>query len=817
MEQLFETRPLDVVGFAQVALEQGIDLSATGLTYAVPGALGDLAVGDRVLVPLGRTNKPVAGYVVQRSQRSDQEQVKSVLSRDARGLSLTADLVELARWMALYYCCPLGMVFASMLPAAVKRGTGTVRQTVVRVSAPTCSAQPPSPRLSKLQQAILDAAQRHGDWMDLKELADLVGAKTIGPVRQLVERGLLEAAEQSVVRASTDTAMLGGGEAAQRVELNPDQGRAVERLEQSLGQGFSVHLLHGVTGSGKTEVYLRVIERVVAGHPRRGAVVLVPEISLTPQMVRRFVERFGVASVALLHSGLTAAQRHEQWRRIREGRARIVVGARSAVFAPLPGAEAGAGLGVMIVDEEHDASYKQDQAPRYHGRDVAIKRAQLLGVPCVLGSATPSLESYFNATDRGVGMGDQGSGPEDSSPDHRPSLAGPPDPQPVENRPRYQYLALPHRVASLRLPRVQIVDMIEQRRRRYQMTGRAGVHLLSIELEHQLRATIASGGQAIVLLNRRGYANYIACPDHLCGWMMRCSDCDATMVYHRDAALPTGGFLRCHHCDAEQLLPSRCPVCGKRVTVFGLGTQRVEEELSAQLPGVRTLRMDSDTMRHGRDYHEALDAFGRGEVRVLVGTQMIAKGLDYPNVRLVGVISADTALHLPDFRAAERTFQLIAQVAGRAGRGGSAEAAVVIVQTYSPRDATIQLAAGHDYTGFVSRELLVRRAAMLPPISRMARIVVRDLDVVKCRDLAQQLAEHLQAANDRLGLGVVLRGPAPCAIARIARYHRQEVTLLAPPPQAASTLQRLMTDLRNGRLLRSDLHTAVDVDPVALM
>ena len=774
---------LEIAGYVHVALEQGIDTSPEGLTYAVPRELSDLRVGQRVLVPLGRGNRRVTGYVVRRLEHCDLDpgSIKAVAARDAHSISLPDDLIELARWMANYYCCPLGMVFVSMLPAAVKRGTGSARRLHVHLSQAAQSEAAETPvRLTRLQQAVLEAARCEAgapeSAMEMRELADRAGARSIAPVQQLVRKGLLSELHRDVVSAPRPFG------AAAHIDtvvprLSAAQAQAVEHLVGQLDGGFSVHLLHGVTGSGKTEVYLRIIEKLSQA-PGLGAVVLVPEIALTPQTVARFVGRFD--DVAVLHSGLTDAQRHEQWRSIHDGRKRIVVGARSAIFAPL------SALGLIVVDEEHESSYKQDQLPRYHARDVAIKRAQLRGIPVVLGSATPSLESYFNARYAG----------------------------------RYELLSMPQRVAGLQLPKVEVVDMRDERRLRHAQGGKGqkgGVHLLSMRLEDTLRRALDAGGQAMLLLNRRGYANYIACPDHRCGWLMNCDDCDAMMVYHKDMSLPTGGLLRCHHCAAEQMLPARCPLCrAHKPVVFGLGTQRVEEEIIKKLPRVRLERMDSDTMRKGRDYDECLQRFREGEIDVLLGTQMIAKGLDFPNGRVVGVISADTALHLPDFRASERTFQLISQVAGRAGRGEAA--GIVVVQTYAPDDQAILLAAAHDYEGFASREVALRREVGLPPASRMARIVVRYRKLAQCREHAERLAAALTQVNEQqLGAALQVRGPAPCPLARIAGYHRQQIELIAPPPEAAAKLQQLMTALRNRHLLRSDAHTAVDVDPVALM
>lgn len=770
--------------YAQVALEQGIDSSSTGLTYSIPESLSDIAVGDRVIVPLGRRNEQVSGFVVELTHHSDIAHVKSIVGRDTHSISLTPDLVELARWISNYYCCPLGMVFSTMLPAAVKRGTGLITQLWVRRK-PDIPAEITSKKAghSKLQiavLAVLDTMEKEGrTWGEIKRVADLAGARSVAPVKQLIAKGYLESRQTREIHADW-------GEEAPRLEsarpnhvLTSSQAHAIQKLAASVHQGFSVHLLHGATGSGKTEVYLRVIEHLLQEYGKAnsagrkdsensqpGAIVLVPEIALTPQTADRFVGRF--PDVAVLHSGLSGAQRHEEWRRIREGRARIVVGARSAIFAPLPN------LGVIIVDEEHESSFKQDQLPRYHARDVAVKRGQLLNIPVVLGSATPSLESYYNVTVRGS----------------------------------YHLLELPDRVAGLKLPAVEIIDMGQERRKRQ------GVHLMSLRLEQALQTTIDEGGQAMLMLNRRGYANYLACPDHRCGWMMGCKYCDAMMVYHKDARLPVGGLVRCHHCEAEQLLPPTCPNCGRRVTTFGLGTQRVEEELQRKLPSVRFIRMDSDAMRTGKDYQRSLEAFRNQKVDVLLGTQMIAKGLDFPNVRLVGVISGDTSLHLPDFRASERTFQLIAQVAGRAGRGDAATPGLVIVQTFKPDDAVIGLASRHDYVGFAKREIALRKEVNLPPCSRMARIVVRNTNQVTCHAEVKKLADQLAAANQAQGNHVRIRGPMPCPIARIADHFRQQIELFAPD---AATMQRLLTAVRNAKALRSDNKMAVDVDPVSLL
>jgi primosomal protein N' (replication factor Y) len=824
-----DARPAPAGGvYVQVAVERGIDRAgASGddlrrgatLTYSSEKAL---PVGRRVEVPLGRGGKVVVGGIVVASGGAellsglDPERVKPIL-RDA-GSGLPARLVELAQWMSGYYVCPLGMVLATMMPAAVKKGTG-VKSVRVLVRASDAAG---SAAVGKLEGSVKRAAEKAWEKLSAVEaaafpispkgLAAKLGLKTTGPLKKMVEVELLEMRVERVID--------GGGEGNDLGEPNPllpqgaliggppltsEQARAVNGIVATLG-GFGVHLLRGVTGSGKTEVYLRVIAAALErGGGGEAAIVLVPEIALTPQTAARFTERFGRAGgegVAVLHSGLTASARHGEWDRVSRGAARVVVGARSAVFAPLPERIR---LGVIVVDEEHDSSYKQDQLPRYHGRDVAIKRAQLEGCPVVLGSATPSLESWANAI-RGVNVGA-----------------------------KYALWELPERVGGGVLPPVDVVDMAEERRRskldatgeqgpRFGGGGPAGLSLVGPTLDGAIRRTLEEGGQVILLLNRRGFAHYLTCRDARCGWVCGCEHCDASLVLHRadwgggstgETPVPPAEFVRCHHCLEETRVPRVCPVCGKRVGPLAAGTQRAEEELSERYglaPGVDLLRVDSDSMRSGRDYFEALSRFGRGEVRMLLGTQMVAKGLDFPNVRLVGVLDADTAANLPDFRAAERTFQLVSQVAGRAGRGTAGGR--VIVQTLNPGMSAIRLAAMHDYVGFATQELGLRVRAGLPPATKMARVVVRDPDVTKAERHAKELGGLLLAEAEKAGVGVRMLGPAPAPIARIAGQHRIAIELIA---RRRGDLQALLAALRAKGQLKSDSATAVDVDPVALM
>ena len=771
---LFSTQETERGGaYVRVAVERGLDLGE-GLTYRGEG----LEVGQRVEVPLGRGDARAGGFVVRVGGAElldglDPARVKRVLG--ASSARLPGPLVELARWMSGYYVCPLGMVLATMMPAAVKAGTGLRTRTLVERAEGAGGADEAVAGLAKSAAAAWAAiaAMEPGVFpIDAKDLAHRAGASNAGPVNRLVAAGLLREVQVRVVRAP---------EAfwSERVEAapaawptpTPDQQRVIEGIGSGLG-AFGVHLLRGITGSGKTEVYLRLIERVLdAG---RSAIVLVPEIALTPQTAGRFLDRFGRHGVAVLHSGLAGSSRNQQWSAAASGAARVVVGARSGVFAPVPG------LGLIVVDEEHDSGYKQDQLPRYHARDVAVVRGQIEGVPVVLGSATPSMESWANA-----------------------------------QRGRYALWELNERVGGGRLPKVTIVDLAVERRRRREASGDPRtLETIGPTLGAALERVLGSGGQAVLLLNRRGFASYIACPDAGCGWTLGCDACDTKMVVHRGRE--RAGHVRCHHCLAEQLLPKVCPLCGKKVIELGAGTQRVERELEQRfgttlglVEGETFARVDSDTMRSAADYFEVLGKFGRGEYKVLLGTQMVAKGLDYPNVRLVGVLNADTSIGVPDFRACERTFQLVTQVAGRAGRGVAP--GEVIVQTMSPAEPAIRLAAAHDFPGFARRELAMREASGLPPAWRMARVVVRDEDLGKAESAADAIAA---AVRERAGEGMVVQGPAPCPISRVAGQFRFSVEVFARSPKE---IQRVLGEARAMGLVKSDAATAVDVDPVAVL
>jgi primosomal protein N' (replication factor Y) len=769
---------LPAVGpFAEVAIEQSVDRA---LDYSIPPRLvPSLRVGQRVRVPLGRNNKPALGYVVAIRPTSSYPRIKPLTAIDDDRALVAGPLLELARWMSRYYVAPLGVVIDNIIPAAVKKKIGIGYSQMVRLAQSREQTQTllETTRAPKRRAVLARLLQLEPDAeIEINRLAGEAGV-TPPTVRKLATMGLITIRSEPDMNAfAADIRFSAADEPA--IALNEDQQKVYDQLIPRMDGGFSVNVLFGVTGSGKTEIYLRCIQRVVESG--RGAIILVPEIALTPQTTRRITGRF--PRVAVLHSGLSATQRHRYWQQIARGQADVVVGARSAIFAPVPN------LGVIVVDEEHESSYKQDTAPRYHARDVAVKRAQICGIPVVLGSATPSLETW------------------------RKAQAPAAEAQPAAGD--YYLLKLPQRVRGFELPHVELVDMREEAKLR------KGVHLISRRLEHLLQHTLASKQQAILLLNRRGYSNYIYCK--ACTHLMQCKYCDSTLTYHRtagadvqSAALDKSvhtGQLHCHYCLAVNPLPPMCPECGKKLSLFGMGTQRVEEELLRRIPNIRYARVDSDSMRGSRDYEKVLDQFGKGELDLLLGTQMIAKGLDYPNVTLVGVISGDTALALPDFRAAERTFQLITQVAGRAGRGELRGR--VVLQTFLSDDPTIMAAIKQDFEGFAATELGHRREIGLPPYARMIRIVMRDQDPEKLNRRAAELSATIAEAAERHGQAVSMQGPMPCPIERIAGFHRAQIVLKSGQ---AARLQRILAEVRESGALARNERIAVDVDPVALL
>ncbi len=765
------------VRYARVAIERGLDLMG-GLTYQTDD---QTTIGQRVVVPVGRGNTPTDGLVIDIGDQSlldgfDPRKVKSISKR--YDTVLPESLVELGKWMAEYYMCPLGMVFGSIIPGAVKAQTGLRTQKLVQLG----GVEPNEELIKSLTPKARDA------WTKIQELdadtfpvlprllAARIGHKTTASIKRLLDAGLLEEIQVQRIIAPKGFDLLDAGDSGTH-DLTDTQAIAVNGISKTFGH-FRPHLLHGVTGSGKTEVYIKLIEQVLAQGQQ--AIVLVPEIALTPQTAGRLVKCFEKFGVAVLHSGLSRSARNQQWAAAASGEARVIVGARSAVFAPVKN------TGLIIVDEEHDGSYKQDQLPRYHARNAAVKRGQVEGCPVVLGSATPSLESWANA--RGG---------------------------------RYSLWSLPTRVNQGEMPSVKIVNMAIDEERvkiRESTGGLRGDHTIGRTLGAELVKAIENDGQVILLLNRRGFASVIVSTDKKSGWKLECDQCDSTMVVHRGCVRQQGGrrFVRCHHCLSEQVIPKQCPISGKPVIELGVGIQRVEDEITQRFGdrlglqlGENFERVDADTMKSAKDYFDVLDRFSSGELKLLLGTQMIAKGLDFPNVSLVGVLSADTALYLPDFRAEERTFQLVSQVAGRAGRG--TKLGKVIVQTLNPGSAAITRAAKHDYVGFANDELNTRRLSGLPPVTRMVRIVIRDEQNQVAHQRACEIADLLRSVNDER---ITVVGPMPCAITRIANRYRWAIEMSCASPKP---MQNAMLILRKKGLLKSDSAVAIDVDPIWLM
>src|SRR5438876_7148489 len=585
------------------------------LDYAVPESLtGRIGVGSRVRVPF--REKSALATVVALPEQTEAKGIRPIEAIIGDAPVLSEELLELARWIGTYYCCPIETVMRSMLPQVIRRAEiGWKRQLSVQPGRKIDSDEleklrKRAPRQAELLEAISNLERPMRAAQLLRQTA--LDNQTL---RALVKRGLAELREQAVVRdPHADEQFI----ATSNLVLNEEQSRALKQITRALDSPENAQpiLLHGVTGSGKTEIYLQAIRATL--DRGRTAIVLVPEISLTPQTVERFKGRFAEAqdAVAVLHSHLSEGERHDEWHKIHSGRARIVIGARSAVFAPLKD------LGLIIVDEEHETTYKQEEAPRYHARDVAVVRAKLEKCAVVLGSATPSLESYYNATTG-----------------------------------KYELVVLTQRVDNQQMPLIRIVDLRQERRK-----GKIAP-ILSEKLSQAIADRLEKREQTILFLNRRGFSTSLLCSN--CGEARNCPNCSVALTFHRHMAR-----LSCHLCGDTAAVPKKCPACGKDALIYaGFGTEKVESTVSHLFPKANVRRMDADSMTRKEAYRETLRNFRTGKIDILVGTQMIAKGLHFPNVTLVGIINADLALHLPDFRAGERTFQLLTQVAGRAGRG----------------------------------------------------------------------------------------------------------------------------------------------------
>jgi primosomal protein N' (replication factor Y) len=746
---------------AEVVFDRPVD---TVFYYTVPDRFRDeLSAGKQVLAPFGRGDRPTRGFCVGVTPWDSVPD--RVRSRDLKTLGAVLDdeplfgptMLDLTRWMADYYLCSWGQVLEAVLPAGVKRKAGTRTLNLVKVPE-RVRRDGALPTLPRKQAQVFQFLWESREPVSVEALCRAARCGQ-SPIQALKRRGLVETVrrriegfEPRVPREAISPAL----------KLNRDQQTALDAILGALScERHQTFVLLGVTGSGKTEVYIQAIEQVV--RDGRQAIVLVPEISLTPQTISRFRERF--TRVAVLHSHLSDSERRWHWRRIAAGEVEVVVGARSAVFAPTPR------LGLLVIDEEHETSFKQETVPRYHAREVALQRARREAIPLVLGSATPSLESWHQAQE------------------------GP-----------FTLLSLPTRIFGRPLPAVRLIDQRHEAPRR-------GLHALSLLLEHSIRHTLEQQGQVILLLNRRGFSTHIQCPR--CGHVVQCPHCDIALVDHRKQHLAV-----CHYCDYSAPPPDHCPACAfAGMRYQGIGSQRLEEEVKAKFTGYRCLRMDSDTMRAPGSHERALSAFRCGDVRILLGTQMIAKGLDFPEVTLVGVVNADLALHLPDFRAAERAFQLVAQVAGRTGR--SERGGRVLVQTFNPEHPAIAAAAEHGYRRFVDGELPHREALAYPPFGRMARLVVRSQVEDEAAQFARQLGDRLVAAAEEAKLSVRVLGPAPAPITKLRGYFRFHLQLHTSATDATdradSPIHRLLRSVLADLRPAGGVEFAVDIDPLNML
>ncbi|KKB39291.1 primosomal protein N' [Bacillus thermotolerans] len=781
--------------------------------YKVPEKWeGIVQPGMRVIVPFGR--RKLQGFVTALKSESTVKNLKAIIEPMDLLPVLNEELLNLADWLTETTLCFKVSAYQAMLPAAMKakyEKVFHVRDEAVsagladlfgRREEVTWKEAEKAGKLNRLRQEVKDGrieliykvkskgkkksirmigtrlsteelkvqsealpanAQKQKDvlnywihadesFISAKELMEQTGAKN-ATLKSLIDKDILVEREQEMYRDPYEDRRF---ERTDPLPLTAEQQEAIApilgAIEEKRHQTF---LLYGVTGSGKTEVYLQSIQRVM--EEGKEAIVLVPEISLTPQMVSRFKARFG-DDVAVLHSGLSIGEKYDEWRKIQRKEVKVVVGARSAVFAPFEN------LGLIIIDEEHETSYKQEENPRYHARETAIRRASFYNCPVILGSATPSLESFARAK-KGV----------------------------------YQLLTLPKRMNNQSLPEVGIVDMREELR-----DGNRS--MFSRALFEKLTDRLEKGEQTVLFLNRRGHSSFIMCRD--CGYVAGCPHCDISLTYHRHSHR-----MKCHYCGFEEPVPSVCPECGgEHIRYFGTGTQKVEEELAKLLPHARVIRMDVDTTSRKGAHERLLDQFKEGKADILLGTQMIAKGLDFPNITLVGVLSADTMLHLPDFRSAEKTFQLLTQVSGRAGRHHLQ--GEVIIQTYTPEHYSIQLAAKQDYDQFYQQEMRIRKFGSYPPFYYLALVTVSHENVLKATKVTENITQYLQS---RLSDEAIILGPAASPIPRINdRYRYQCLIKYKREPQLTDMLKTVMEHYTRQQKDKH-LQVSIDVNPFMMM
>ncbi|KMM38729.1 primosomal protein N' [Guptibacillus hwajinpoensis] len=780
--------------------------------YAIPKEWEEMIEpGMRVVVPFGP--RKIQGFVISVVSESEHAKLKEISEVKDVTPVLTRELLDLGFWLTEKTLCYAVSALQVMLPAAMKANvTKTVvlgnkvnheaawvrmiensglkwdeflshfshkelnraikndelevRYDVKEKTAPktilSISAALTKDELRNEKEKMGNRAMKQQDIISFfldndgaisyKELMDVLDT-TRSTIKSLVSKAILKEEEVELYRDPYKGRSFKPSEA---MELTDLQKNAISPILESLeNRQHGTFLIHGVTGSGKTEIYLQSIHRVL--EQGKEAIVLVPEISLTPQMVTRFKSRFG-SEVAVLHSGLSRGEKYDEWRKIHRKEVKVVVGARSAVFAPFTN------LGIIIIDEEHESSYKQEENPRYHARDVAIKRGEHYQCPVVLGSATPSLESYARAS-KGV----------------------------------YTLIELLERVNKQAMPEVSIVDMREELR-----SGNRS--MFSNELYDKLKVRLEKKEQTVLFLNRRGYSTFVMCRD--CGFVVECPHCDISLTYHK-----MNGTMRCHYCGHEERFPSQCPECeSEHIRFFGTGTQRVEEELTKILPEARVVRMDVDTTRRKGSHEKLLNQFGEGKADILLGTQMIAKGLDFPNVTLVGVLAGDAMLHLPDFRASEKTFQLLTQVSGRAGR--HILPGEVIVQSYTPEHYSIEMAADHDFQSFYKREMVTRKQFGYPPFYFLAMVNVSHEELTKTVDVTEKITSFLKS---KLSNASVVLGPVASPIPRIKdRYRYQCMIKYKTEPNLNDHLKEIQKHYSKD-ISRGGLQLTIDTQPYMMM
>lgn len=730
--------------------------------YTAPDELyAKIGIGMLVQVPFGRGDAVLDGYVVEMPEETQYQSLKEIHALVSQQRLFDGKMLAVCRYMQESCFCTLAAAIKAITPpgSGVRRartGDKTIAGSVLAIPFDEAfsvleSVRDKAPRQAKIIELLLQ-----NDFVANSDIRLLTGAGQ-GAIKALVQKGILRPQEMEVFRKPVDFSKI---PRTQPLAPTREQAAAISRITQAADSGESqTFLLHGVTGSGKTEVFLQCIETVI--QKGRSAIVLVPEIALTPQTVERFAGRFG-QRVAILHSRLSLGERHDEYKRIRSGEVDVVVGVRSAVFAPLDN------LGLIVMDEEHETSYKAENVPAYHARDIAQLRARQYGVPLVLASATPSVESYWRAQEG-----------------------------------QYELLELSARANRANMPEVEIVDM-----RRELAEGNRSV--LSVRLREEIRRNLDRDEQTILFLNRRGFATFVSCRS--CGYVVKCEHCNIAMTYHKNK-----NYLTCHYCGYTVKNYTECPACGSRyIRHFGTGTQRVEEEVHELFPGASVLRMDVDTTGGKSSHQQILDRFVKEKIDVLVGTQMVAKGLDFPNVTLVGVVAADLSLNLDDFRANERTFDLVTQVCGRAGRGERAGRAVL--QTYQPESEVLRQAKEQDFPAFYGEEIVLRRALYYPPYCDILSVLLTGPNEAALSAYAAKLANGLRMDFLKLaGCTAEVLGPGPAALSKINNKYRWRILVKCRADSEIRAVLRRMLEQHDKRKERKWISVLVEANPNSMM